>query len=217
MLDSVLTNPLYFVLSLFSIIVAIAIHEFAHAKTADYLGDPTPGLQGRLTLNPLAHIDRYGILFLVLFGFGWGKPVQFDPFNLRHPRRDAAIISIAGPISNVLLATICSIFLRLLYLLDVSSITTIGSLLLISLIAINLMLAVFNLLPIHPLDGFHIVEGLLDKKQAAEWRRLERFGFIFLILLIIPFGGSSMLSTILSPILEFLYSIFIPASANGIL
>jgi len=217
MIDTLFSNPLFFVLSLVSIIIAIAIHEFAHAKTADYLGDPTPGLQGRLTLNPKAHIDLYGIAFLALFGFGWGKPVQFDPFNLKHPRRDSALISIVGPISNVILATISSLVLRSLYLFGNSETITIGSIILAPLIMLNLILAVFNLLPIHPLDGFKIVEGLLDETQAKEWKRLERFGLIFLILLIIPFGGESMLSSILGPIMTFLNGIFLPQELSGIL
>src|SRR3989344_8726175 len=159
MIATLFTDPLFFFLALISIVIAITIHEYAHAKTADYLGDPTPGLQGRLTLNPKAHIDLYGLLFLVLFGFGWGKPVQFDPFNLKNPRRDSAIISIAGPISNVVLALICSLLLRLFLFFDTSIVSAIGSLILPPIIMLNLILAVFNLIPIHPLDGFKIVVG----------------------------------------------------------
>ena len=217
MLDTLFNNPIAFVLSIISIIIAISIHEYAHAKTADYLGDPTPSLQGRLTLNPRAHIDLYGLLFLILFRFGWGKPVQFDPFNLKNPRRDAAAISIAGPVSNILLATVCSLIIKLFYFLDLTSIATIGSILLAPLIMLNLILAVFNLLPIHPLDGFKIVGGLLNKEQAKEWYRLERFGIIFLILLIVPFSGTSMLSSVLGPVLNFLYHIFLPSSISGLL
>lgn len=217
MITSLFSNPIYFFLSLISIVIAITIHEYAHAKTADYLGDPTPGLQGRLTLNPKAHIDLYGLFFLILFGFGWGRPVQFDPFNLKHPRRDSAIISIAGPISNIILATICSLLLRLFLFLDIPVVSTIGSLLLQSVIMLNLVLAVFNLIPIHPLDGFKIVGGILPEHQAREWYQLERYGIIFLLMLLIPFSGSSMLSTFLNPIILFLSRIFIPASSLGLL
>jgi Zn-dependent protease len=126
MITTLFNNPIAFILSLISIIIAISIHEYAHAKAADYLGDPTPGLQGRLTLNPRAHIDLYGLGLLIVFGFGWGKPVQFDPFNLKNPRRDSAIISIAGPASNVILATICSLLLRLFLVLDIPVVTAIG-------------------------------------------------------------------------------------------
>ena len=104
-------ETLYF---LFGLIIAITVHEFAHALLADRLGDPTPRSQGRLTLNPLAHLDPLGTLMLFLFRFGWGKPVIFDPYNLAHPRRDAGIISLAGPASNILLATILALSLRFL-------------------------------------------------------------------------------------------------------
>src|SRR3990172_8857289 len=96
-------NPVEFIFGLVALIVAITIHEFSHAAAAERLGDPTPRLQGRLTLNPLAHLDPLGTLMLILIRFGWGKPVQFDPYNLRHPRRDSAIISLAGPTSNIVL------------------------------------------------------------------------------------------------------------------
>ncbi len=215
MITTLFSNPIFFILSLVSIIIAITIHEYAHAKTADYLGDPTPGLQGRLTLNPIAHIDLYGLLFLILFRFGWGKPVQFDPFNLKNPRRDSAIISIAGPISNVLLALICSLLLRLFLFLDTSVVSAIGYLILPPVIMLNLILAVFNLIPIHPLDGFKIVGGILPEHQAREWYQLERYGMIFLLMLLIPFSGQSMLHTFLDPILSFLFSIFIPSSLPG--
>lgn len=212
MINTLFENPILFVFSLISIVIAITIHEFAHAKMADHLGDPTPDLQGRVTLNPFAHIDLYGLLFLFVAGFGWGKPVQFDPFNLKHQRRDSALISLAGPTSNIILASICSIVLYLFNNVQSNFLTVIGLSFLISLISINLMLAVFNLLPIHPLDGFKIVEGLLTEKQAQEWRKLERLGFIILLLLIFPFNGESAISSILGPILRFLYGIFIPVS-----
>ena len=210
MIDTLFTNPLLFFISVISIVIAITIHEFAHAKTADHLGDPTPGIQGRLTLNPKAHLDLYGTILLLLFGFGWGKPVQFDPFNLKHPRTDAAIISIAGPLSNLILAILCSVVLRLLPLFSNDGILVIGQFILTPMIIMNLVLCIFNLIPIHPLDGFKIVGGLLNEHQAREWHKLERFGILFLIILIFPFGGRSMSHSILDPILTFLYMLFIP-------
>jgi len=206
-----------------AIVVAITVHEFAHAFLADRLGDPTPRLQGRLTLNPLAHLDPIGTLLLLLVRFGWGKPVQFDPFNLRNPRRDAALISIAGPISNLLLATAASIALRVLLGLQFSVIahTTemvgIAAAILVaflnSLIYMNVILALFNLIPIHPLDGFKIVGGFLNHNQAREWYSLERYGFIFLILLIFPlFGNTAPITYILSPALKIILSILLPGS-----
>jgi Zn-dependent protease len=210
MISTLSANPILFILSLFSLVVAITVHEFAHAKAADYLGDPTPRLQGRVTLNPMAHLDLYGMLFMVLVGFGWGKPVQFDPFNLKHVRRDSAIISFAGPLSNILMATLLSILSRLFIYFQVPFLSTIGVLIFSEIIIVNLMLAVFNMLPVHPLDGFKIVGGFLSDEQAREWSHLERYGIIFLLLLIIPFGEKSMLSTLLGPVLSFLSGLFLP-------
>src|SRR3972149_8566479 len=112
MLSLIANNPIMFVIYLLALLIAITVHEFAHAKVADYLGDPTPRLQGRLSLNPLVHLDPLGMILLFLVGFGWGKPVMFDPFNLRNPRRDAALISIAGPGTNFVVALLLSLILR---------------------------------------------------------------------------------------------------------
>ncbi len=209
MLTLLLTNPILFLLSAVSLVIAITIHEFAHAKMADHLGDPTPRLQGRVTLNPAAHLDLYGTIFLLLVGFGWGKPVQFDPFNLDNARKDAALISIVGPVSNFLLAIVSSAILYLFTFFGLEIPLIIGSLLIV-FIQMNILLGVFNLLPVHPLDGFKIVEGLLNEQQAREWHQLERYGFLFLIALILPIGGQSMLHTILDPVMSFLNGFLIP-------
>ncbi len=208
-MDLLFQNPVAFVIFAICLVIAISVHEFSHALAADYLGDPTPRLQGRLTLNPLAHLDPFGTLLLFLAGFGWGKPVVFDPFNLRNPRRDAAIISLAGPVSNILIAVAASILLRLFssFLL-----TSFIGLFLELLIRLNITLAVFNLIPIHPLDGFKIVGGFLSPQQAREWYSLERYGFILLFLLLVPLVGVAPISRILSPILNFLIPLFIPQS-----
>lgn len=216
MISYLFTNPLLFFVYLIALLIAITIHEFSHAFAADYLGDPTPKLQGRLTLNPKAHIDMFGILFLLLFGFGWGKPVQFDPYNLAHPRRDAAFISFAGPISNLIVAIVLSIGLRLFSLFHLPVLETIGLFLFIPIISLNVILAVFNLLPIHPLDGFKIVGGFLPEEKAKEWYGLERFGMIFLIMLIFPLGANgSMLNMIIQPIITFILHLFVPISTGG--
>ena len=156
MIDTLISSPLSFLISLLAIAAAITIHEFAHALAADRLGDPTPRLQGRLTLNPLAHLDPLGTLMLVLFRFGWGKPVQFDQFNLRNPRRDAMLISIAGPVSNLLTAVLATILLRLL------PSNLLAFLIFQPFIVISVVLAVFNFVPVHPLDGGKILSGLLS-------------------------------------------------------
>jgi len=209
MINYLFSNPLLFVLTLISLLVAITVHEFSHAWAADYLGDPTPRLQGRLKLNPLVHIDNIGMLFLLFFGFGWGKPVEFDPYNLKDPRRDAAFISIAGPSSNFILAIILSLLLKLFIILQLDFMIIIGSLIFVPMIQMNILLGVFNLLPIHPMDGFKIVEGILPEEKAQEWKGLQRYGMIFLILLIFPIAGSSILSNILFPIVDFISNLLI--------
>ncbi len=212
-------NPLIFVFSLIALVVAITIHEFAHAYAADRLGDPTPRLQGRLTLNPLAHLDPLGTLMILIARFGWGKPVQFDPFNLRHPRKDSAIISIAGPATNFVFAGLCSLALRVgqfqtiatgnssTFMLIIAVITA----LLESFIVINVSLGVFNLIPIHPLDGFKIVEGMLSPKYAKQWHELEGYGMIFLLFLAFPIISSvSPISRVISPIINLIINLLIP-------
>jgi len=210
MISYLFSNPLLFVITLVSLLLAITIHEFSHAWVADYLGDPTPRLQGRLKLNPLVHIDNIGMLFLLFFGFGWGKPVEFDPYNLKEPRKDAAMISIAGPSSNFILAIILSLLLKLFIFLQLDIMIIIGGLIFVPMIQMNILLGVFNLLPIHPMDGFKIVEGILPEEKAREWASLQRFGMIFLIMLIFPIGGSSMLNGILMPIVRFFFNLLVP-------
>lgn len=99
MLNTLLQNPIVFIMSAIGLVIAVTVHEFCHAFVADYLGDPTPRVQGRVTLNPLAHLDPFGTLALLFIGFGWGKPVEFDPYNLKHKTRDTALIALAGPVS----------------------------------------------------------------------------------------------------------------------
>lgn len=208
-------NLLDFILGLMALIVAIDIHEFSHAWAAERLGDPTPRLQGRLTLNPLAHLDPIGTILLILVRFGWGKPVQFDPFNLRHPRRDAALISIAGPVSNMLMAIVCSILLQLLIRIPApgSLVIMVAGALLQQIVVMNIVLGIFNLVPIHPLDGFKIVEGILPEAQAHEWHELERFGIIFLIFLLFPiFGGVAPIQRVISPVIDGILTILLPAA-----
>lgn len=217
MYNYLFSNPLIFFLYLFALLVAITIHEFSHAYMADHLGDPTPRLQGRLKLNPMAHLDWLGMVFLLLFGFGWGKPVEFDPYNLKNPRKDAAVISIAGPISNFIMAIALSIILRLLIFFDLNFLTTIGFLLLTPVIRMNIILGVFNLLPIHPLDGFKIVGGFLSNESAREWYSLQRYGMFFLLLMIFPIAGTSMLERVLSPMVSFMVNILIPMSLTGVI
>ena len=197
-------NPILFFLVVISLILAITIHEFSHALAADLLGDPNPRSNGRLNLNPLSHLDPLGSLSLLVFGFGWGKPVETVASNLSHPRRDLAIISFAGPLSNLVLAGLLSLILSLT-----------SSPLLISLLTttiyINLVLAVFNLLPVYPLDGEKILTGLLPRQTAFELQAIMRqYGTLILLFLILPlFNGSSFINALISPIVRFLFNLLV--------
>ncbi|MFH0864298.1 MAG: site-2 protease family protein [Candidatus Gottesmanbacteria bacterium] len=212
MITEIFTNPLMFIVWTIALLVAITIHEFSHALMADRLGDPTAKLMGRLTLNPFAHLDPIGTLFLLLVRFGWGKPVPIDPFNLRSPRRDSAIISLAGPVSNLILATVLSLILRLITFLPLSmTIYMILQLIFIPIIILNVTLAIFNCLPVSPLDGYKIVGGFLPKNLQPQWDELEGYGIIFLLLLLFPFTGGPLLTTLFDPILNFVLHLLLPS------
>lgn len=206
MLDLLMSNPLAFFISAAGLVIAITIHEFAHAFVADRLGDPTPRVQGRVTLNPLAHLDPLGTLTLFLIGFGWGKPVEFDPYNLRHRTRDSALIALAGPASNMILAVILAILITFVF----PSVPLI-QLALVRALLINLSLAVFNLVPIAPLDGEKILYALLPRLTAIEYRQFMRqYGTIVLLVMILPiFGGDSPVSHLISPVINFLASLLL--------
>jgi len=201
-----------------SFIIAITFHEAGHAWMSDRLGDPTAKIRGRLSLNPIKHLDIYGTviipLFLMFIGspfvFGWAKPVEFDPYNLKNPKKDTALISLAGPGVNLILAIIASIFLR--FFNNPFSTLYLFHYLFIYLVSTNIALAVFNLIPIHPLDGGKILIGLLPERDTAEADQfLRRYGLILLFLLIFPlFRGVSAISLILIPILKFLMGILAP-------
>ena len=213
MIANLFKSPLIFFITLLSLIIAITVHEFSHAWAAEHLGDPTPRLQGRLSLNPLKHLDPMGTMLMILIGFGWGKPVQFDPYNLRDPRRDAALISFAGPCSNFITAILLSIVLKVFIFFNINIFIIIG-LFFVTVIKLSLILGLFNLLPVEPLDGFKIVAGLLPEDKAAEWNNLKQYSMYFLILLIAPlFGGSSLASILINPLFNFLTNLLIPFAA----
>lgn len=210
-------GPLVFVIGALSILIAITVHEFAHAWVAEYLGDPTARLQGRLTLNPLAHLDPLGTLGLFLIGFGWGKPVPFDPYNLPNPRRDGALISLAGPVSNLLLATILAVIIRSPLFIGPLSSTYLSAFLMLT-VRWNVMLAIFNLIPIHPLDGGKILAGLLPEGLADRFDEvLQQYGLVILLFLIFPiFGGGSLIWTIISPVINVVMNLLLPG-AGGVI
>jgi Zn-dependent protease len=168
-----------FLCTLIALIVAITVHEFAHAKRAQLAGDPTPEMNGRVTLNPLAHFDPIGTTMILIAHFGWGKPVPVNPMMFRRPRRDELMVSLWGPLSNFITATVFALPLKLNFAGPYAIVLE-------AIVAVNLMLGMFNLIPVYPLDGSHILSALLPVAQA---RKLDefgaRFGFLLLIVLII--------------------------------
>lgn len=206
MLDLLLSNPIIFFISFAGLILSLTIHEFSHAMMADRLGDPTPRIQGRVTLNPLAHLDPFGTIAMLLIGFGWGKPVQFDPYNLKNPVRDSALIAIAGPASNMIIAIVLAIILRL----NVMPSEWFFQILEIILIT-NVSLAIFNLVPVYPLDGSKILLAILPRDLAYEYESfMNRYGFFVLIALLLPlYGGMSPVSFLVSPVRDFLIRILV--------
>lgn len=185
------------------IVIAMVIHEYSHARVAYALGDYTPRLQGRLTLNPAAHVDPIGLLMLFIVHFGWAKPVQINPMNFSNPRRDDILVSLAGPASNLITAFIALIILVLLTKLDFP--LSEGLLVVFNLIIIyNINFAIFNMLPIPPLDGSHILRNLLPYEMAQTYEQLERYSFIFLIIIL----ATPVRSYIFVPLQRFILGIF---------
>ena len=188
-------------------LTSMPIHEWAHAWTAYQLGDDTAALRGRLSINPLAHLDPIGTLSLVFFGFGWGKPVPVSPYRLRgNMRASWALVSVAGPFSNLVLAMLGAIPFRMgwlsLYSSDASVISLQG--ILLEFILINLSLMLFNLIPIPPLDGSRILAWLLPPNWARAMERMEYVGGTGLMLLLYLLSRLGLFSRLISPIFGFM-------------
>lgn len=180
-----------FLIFVIAIMVAITIHEFAHAFRAHQAGDPLPGHQGRLTLNPAAHYDPIGTTMILFFGLGWGKPVMTRPETHKNPRRDGLMIAFWGPLSNILLAVGVLLIFRFIPALHQWGP---WPFLANELVTLNLMLAFFNLIPLPPLDGSKVLSNLLPIKQAIEYDRfIGQWGLLLLLLLML--GGRSVVST----------------------
>lgn len=176
------------VVSIFSslavVFLTMPVHEFAHAYVADKLGDPTPRYTGRLTLNPLKHIDYMGAAFIILFGFGWAKPVQVNTRYFQNPKRDMAITAVAGPISNILMCFIILLIRNIFLLLPDSQVIYIIALFLTYIAYINVYLAIFNLIPVPPLDGSRLLSAFLPYKYYYALMRYERYIFYGIMLLL---------------------------------
>lgn len=169
--------------SLLGVMVAMTVHEWAHAFAAYKLGDPTAKNLGRMSLDPIKHMDPIGTICLVLFGFGWARPVMVNPRNLKNYRRDDAIISLAGPIMNLLTAFLfLGIYFLVLFTFGITNEIVLN--ILNYIISINLGLGIFNLIPIPPLDGFHVINSIFIRKSFKVVEFLQRYGFIILIVLL---------------------------------
>lgn len=191
------------------IIIGLTFHEFAHAFVADRLGDDTPRLQGRVTLNPMAHIDWMGLAALFFVGFGWGQPVQINPYNFKNRRRDEFLVSIAGVVMNLLLAVVFTFVVKILLVAGISwSTGGFGDSLwecLLYIIQINLVLMIFNLIPVPPLDGFNIIAQIFNFGQKEIYWKLYQYGNWLLVILII----TGITGLIISPCVNFLYNLLV--------
>jgi Zn-dependent protease len=197
-----------------ALVLGIAFHEFCHALSASALGDQTARNRGRLTLNPLAHLDPLGSFLLLFLGFGWGKPTPVNPYNMRvEPRAGMAITALAGPLSNLLVAAVLALPIRLGWVSWQNALASNGStagwgradyigVFLAAGIAINLVLAVFNLLPLAPLDGFRVWTGVLPIELARPLMRMERYGIFILMMLFLvgPYFGVNVFGSVVEPI-----------------
>jgi len=194
------------------ILVAFPIHEFAHALAAFQLGDSTARLFGRLTIDPRAHIDPIGAILLLLAGFGWAKPTPVNPFNLRGGRSGEALVAAAGPLSNLILAAAAALPLRYIVASGMEIPSVIHNTLVI-LVSLNLLLMVFNLIPIPPLDGSKVLFAALDRETEYRIRPvLEQYGFLILLaavfLPILP-GGQTLVGAVVGEVLDPLYELLV--------
>lgn len=184
------------------LVIALVIHEYAHAKAADVMGDFTPRMTGRLTLNPMAHIDPIGLIMLLVVRFGWAKPVMINARNFRNWRQGELLVAVAGPVANLLVAFISLLAMAVLFKLGMFSEGV--RLVLSMMVLFNINFAIFNMLPLPPLDGSKILMVLLPGRLAYKLMSLERYSFIILIFLMMtPF-----LTMILIPLQRLVLSVF---------
>jgi Zn-dependent protease len=204
--------------TLFALLVGVGFHEFCHAFMANSLGDTLPARQGRVTLNPIKHLDPAGTLMMLFVGFGWGKPVQFNPFGLKvSPKTATLLVSLAGPMSNFVAAGLLAIPIKLGWVPYLNPLSNIPAaffsrqvqspeeyigLFLTGAVYLNVILGVFNLIPLEPLDGFKVALGVLPDDLSREWAKLGRYGpgLLLVLLFAVPFlTGYSPLADIMGP------------------
>ena len=196
-------NILHIVAGIPGLLIAMVIHEYAHALVADYMGDDTPRLMGRLTLNPMAHIDPIGALMLLVARFGWAKPVMINPNNFRSWRKGELCVAFAGPAANLIVAFVALVAQVVFSRLDLFTGTALQ--LVLSMIVIyNINFAIFNLLPLPPLDGSRILMCFLTSEWNYRLASLERYSFIILIALMM----TPVFSYILIPLQRLVFSVF---------
>lgn len=211
--------------TIFALLIGIAFHEFCHAFMANSLGDKLPARQGRVTLNPMAHLDPAGTMMMLFIGFGWGKPVQFNPFGLKvSPKMATLLVSLAGPLSNFVAAGLLGVPIKLGWVPYINPLSTDPRLLhffvqtreqyiglfLTAAVYFNVILGVFNLLPIHPLDGFKVAVGILPDELSEEFAKTAQYGVgILMILILLPLViGYSPLTEIMGPSVRWLVRFF---------
>lgn len=179
-------DGLTLIVSIIILIMSVVVHELSHGYTAELLGDPTPRLQGRLTLNPLKHLELFGSFIVPLitsmagFTFGWAKPIEWNPYNVKNKRWGELIIAIAGPLSNLFIAIVFGFVIRLFWNSLSASFIQISS----YVIAINIVLAIFNLIPLPPLDGSKVLFSILPPKMIRIREILERYSIFFFLIVI---------------------------------
>ncbi len=196
-----------------ALILAFTLHEFAHAYVAYFFGDPTAKNEGRVTLNPLAHLDPVGTILIFLMGVGWAKPVPVNRFYFRKPRLAGVLVSVAGPISNLLIAFVSLLLLKLLEISGVmdgnGSVVNILFHLIDTIVSLNLVLFVFNLIPLPPLDGYRIIEDLVNQNTRMRMQQYEPYGILVFVLLWITPLGDYLLNPLFYQVVPAIYNFLI--------
>ncbi|MCL5256835.1 MAG: site-2 protease family protein [Chloroflexi bacterium] len=208
-------DPISILATLIALIVGISVHEFSHAWSANALGDPTARQMGRLSLNPMRHFDPVGFFMLLLLAFGffgiaWGRPVPINPYRLRGGRRGVALTSLAGPISNLFVAGVFAVPLRFVLSGQIQMADNLATLL-VALVSFNILLAAFNLIPIPPLDGFGVLEGIVPNYWVPVLEPIRQYGVPILLGLIFlgPLLHINVLGTVITPIHNLFMSAFL--------